>query len=90
LEDASKNTVMVGAVTAAIGASALLMQQKVLFQSLHMFSVLSTVNTSVQDRDQVLYFITWLLNCFLDIGLVLRYVTVNWLFLKKKIYLEMT
>ncbi|XP_045813223.1 uncharacterized protein LOC123907154 isoform X3 [Trifolium pratense] len=28
LEDASKNTVMVGAVTAAIGASALLMQQK--------------------------------------------------------------
>jgi hypothetical protein len=84
LEDASKNTVMVGAVTAAIGASALLMQQKVLFQSLHMFSVLTTVNTSVQDRDQVLYFITWLLNCFLDIGLVLRYVTVNWLFLKKK------
>jgi hypothetical protein len=89
LEDASKNTVMVGAVTAAIGASALLMQQKVLFQSLHMFSVLSTVNTSVQDRDQVLYVITWLLNCFLDIGLVLRYVTVNWLFLKKK-DLEMT
>ena len=46
LEDSSKNTVMVGAVTAAIGASALLMQQQVRFQSLHMLSVLSTVNTS--------------------------------------------
>jgi len=57
LEDASKNNVMVGAVTAAIGASALLMQQQVRFQSLHMLSVLLTVNTSVQDMDQVLYFL---------------------------------
>lgn len=73
-EDGSKNAVMVGAVTAAIGASALLMQQQVLFQSPHMLSAFLTVTLNLCKIGIKCFILSLgLLNHFLVIDMALRY-----------------